>query len=184
MSKKNIQFEVVPESNYTDFSDRMEGKYAMSNKAMIGIGASTAAAITAYGIHTAKSVPVYANTPITLPTPELAPTLTPVFEPINVLAQTPLIPVNAMATPEMIPTGFIAEGSLNMLANVLDPVIQILVALSFPIASVIMIGSCFFFMFGQSEKAWSAIMNAGLGYVLVQMSPLFLQILREIGKAV
>ena len=71
-----------------------------------------------------------------------------------------------------------------MLANVLDPLVQIMVALSFPIASVIMIGGCFFFMIGNSEKAWQTIMNAGLGYVLIQLSPLFLQILREVGEAV
>ncbi|KAA0944139.1 hypothetical protein FQ087_18620 [Sporosarcina sp. ANT_H38] len=182
MSKKNIQFEVVPERDYTDFSDRMEGKYAMSNKAMIGIGATTAAAITAYGINAAKSIPATVAAPVTttLPIPEL----TPIVEPINVLAQTPLVPVSAMATPDLIQTGYIAESSMNMLANVLDPLIQILVAISFPIASVIMVGSCFFFMLGNSEKAWQNIFNAGLGYVLVQMSPLFLKILQEIGKAV
>lgn len=87
-------------------------------------------------------------------------------------------------TPTAIPTGFIADKSLEMLANVLDPFIQIMVAISFPVASVIMIGACFFFMFGNSEKAWSMIMNAGLGYVLIQLSPLFLEILRTIGTAV
>jgi len=62
--------------------------------------------------------------------------------------------------------------------------VQIMVAISFPIASVIMIGACFFFMFGNSERAWNMIMNAGLGYVLIQLSPLFLDILREVGEAV
>ncbi len=84
----------------------------------------------------------------------------------------------------MQPTGFIAETSLEVLATILDPVVQILVAISFPVASVIMVGACFFFMFGNSEKAWSMIQNAGLGYVLIQLSPLFLNILREVGKAV
>ncbi|WP_036201510.1 hypothetical protein [Ureibacillus sinduriensis] len=83
-----------------------------------------------------------------------------------------------------IPTGFIADTSLNALANILDPVIQILVAISFPIASVIMIGACFFFMFGNSDKAWSMILNAGLGYVLIQLSPLFLDILKTVGASV
>ena len=89
-----------------------------------------------------------------------------------------------MANPEVIQTGLIGDASLNMLANVLDPVIQVLVAISFPIASVVMIGACFFFMFGNSEKAWSMIMNAGLGYVLIQMSPLVLKVLRQVGTAV
>jgi len=176
MAKRKLDFEVVSERDYTDFSNRMESKYAMSNKTMVGIGVSTATAIAAYGLSTAKSNLAYATTP--------PPTLTPIAEPINVLAQTPLIPINAMATPDLIPTGFIAEGSMNMLTTLLDPLIQILVAISFPIASVIMIGACFYFMFGNSEKAWNMIMNAGLGYVLIQLSPLFLQILKEIGKAV
>lgn len=94
-------------------------------------------------------------------------------------AYTPLA-VNAIPQPQ----GIIADASLEMLANVLDPVTQILVAISFPIASVIMIGACFFFMIGNTEKAWSMIMNAGLGYVLIQLSPLFLEILRKVGEAV
>jgi len=39
-------------------------------------------------------------------------------------------------------------------------------------------------MLGNSEKARTTIMNAGLGYVLIQMSPLFLEILSTIGKAI
>ena len=97
------------------------------------------------------------------------------------MAQIPsAVPLNAIAQP----TGIIADKSLEMLATILDPVIQVMVSISFPIASVIMIGACFFFMFGNNEKAWSMIMNAGLGYVLIQMSPLFLEILKAIGKAI
>lgn len=84
----------------------------------------------------------------------------------------------------MIPTGFIADKTLETLATILDPIIQILVAISFPVASVIMIGACFFFMFGNSDKAWSMILNAGLGYVLIQLSPLFLDILRTVGSSI
>ncbi|MGE7841177.1 hypothetical protein ACQKNX_10320 [Lysinibacillus sp. NPDC093712] len=47
-----------------------------------------------------------------------------------------------------------------------------------------MVGACFFFMIGNKEREWDTIMNAGLGYELIQMSPLFLEILRTIGKAV
>lgn len=151
--------------------------------------ASKKSLIVASAIPVVASVPLiyrklsdsFSTTTITAP-PPIEPS---VVEPaINVLAQVPqYIPVN-MTSPEVIPTGYIADTSLEMLANVLDPLIQIMVAISFPIASVIMIGGCFFFMIGNSEKAWSTIMNAGLGYVLVQMSPLFLKILRQVGEAV
>lgn len=129
---------------------------------------------------------LFKNTPETYTT-----TTIPVTAPI---ANTPLIPVPSPFTTESVallqtpvvaqPTGIIADTSLDMLANILDPLVQIMVAISFPIASVIMVGSCFFFMFGNSEKAWSGIMKAGLGYVIIQMSPLFLSILRQVGEAV
>jgi hypothetical protein len=79
---------------------------------------------------------------------------------------------------------WMSEHTLSTLAHVLDPLVDIMVALSFPIASVIIVGSCFFFMFGKSEKAWDGIMKAGLGYVLIQVSPLILDVLKQVGTAV
>lgn len=79
---------------------------------------------------------------------------------------------------------WMGEQTLSALAHVLDPVIDILVALSFPIASVIIVGACFLFMFSSAEKAWTMIQNAGLGYVLIQVSPLILNVLKQVGNAV
>jgi nitrate reductase NapE component len=79
---------------------------------------------------------------------------------------------------------WMGEQTLSALAHVLDPVVDVLVALSFPIASVVIVGACFFFMFGNSEKAWTMIQNAGLGYVLIQVSPLILNVLKQVGNAV
>lgn len=94
------------------------------------------------------------------------------------------VPVSAV---EVVPAGakeWMGEQTLSTLAHVLDPVVDILVALSFPIASVVIVGACFLFMFGNSEKAWTAIQNAGLGYVLIQVSPLILDVLKQVGNAV
>lgn len=79
---------------------------------------------------------------------------------------------------------WMGEQTISALAHALDPLVDVLVALSFPIASVIIVGGCFFFMLGNSEKAWSTIQNAGLGYVLIQVSPLILSVLKQIGNAV
>lgn len=179
MFGRKLAYEVVPEVDYTDFSDR-ENNSSMFNAALIGVGTAATASITTYAIVKDRIVKSVAETLPPLPT-----------EPVNVLTHAPdgmmpageMIPISGI-NPEMaMPTGVIAEKSLAMLADVFDPFVQILVAISFPIASVIMVGACFFFMFGNSEKAWSMIMNAGLGYVLIQMSPLFLNILRQIGSA-
>lgn len=91
------------------------------------------------------------------------------------------------ATTEAVPVSvkeWAGEQTLSALAHVLDPVVDILVALSFPVASVVIVGACFFFIFGNAEKAWGMIQNAGLGYVLIQVSPLILNVLKQVGNAV
>ncbi len=91
------------------------------------------------------------------------------------------------AESEAIPAGateWMGEKTLQALAHVLDPVVDIMVALSFPVASVVIVGACFFFMFGNNEKAWTMITNSSLGYVLIQVSPLILNVLKQIGNAV
>jgi nitrate reductase NapE component len=94
------------------------------------------------------------------------------------------VTVSAPIAVEATAKEWMGEQALSTLAHVLDPVVDILVALSFPIASVVIVGSCFLFMFGNSEKAWTGIQNAGLGYVLIQVSPLILNVLKQVGNAV
>lgn len=93
-------------------------------------------------------------------------------------------PVMAPVAVEVTAKEWMGEQTLSALAHVLDPVVDILVALSFPIASVIIVGACFLFMFSSAEKAWTMIQNAGLGYVLIQVSPLILNVLKQVGNAV
>jgi hypothetical protein len=93
------------------------------------------------------------------------------------------VPVDASAVP--VNAGeWMSETALKSMAHMLDPVIDILVALSFPIASVYIVSSLFLFMFNNAEKAWSNIQRASLSYVLIQLSPMILAILKEIGNAV
>lgn len=177
MFKKRIKTEVVPTSEYTDFSERFPGdeKYATLKHVAIAGAVPTVTAIGTGMFMFNNFKDSYTSTLLPVSSPVQQPTLEPV------VAQIPsVVPVNAVGQP----VGVIADKSLEMLATILDPVVQVLVAISFPIASVIMITGCFFFMLGNSEKAWSTIMNAGMGYCLIQMSPLFLEILKTIGEAV
>jgi hypothetical protein len=99
----------------------------------------------------------------------------------------PLVLAKPAFAAEAIPastTQVLGEKSLEIIAHALDPVVQLLVAISFPIASIIIVGACFFFMFGMNDRGWSTIMNCGLGYVLIQLSPLLLNILKQVGNAV
>lgn len=174
MFKRTNKIEVVPESQYTDFSERVPGDAYATNKTVLMASAIPAAVSVGLLAHRLAEPTNVSVTPI--------PTSAPVVEATPIMPAG--VPFDSLATPEVIPTGYIADTSLEMLATVLDPLVQIMVAVSFPIASVIMIGGAFFFMLGNSEKAWQTIFNAGLGYVIIQMSPLFLDILRSVGEAV
>ena len=179
MFKKRIKPEVVPFNEYTDYSDRFESdeKYATLRHVALAASVPTLTAIGTGLFMFNKFNNTYSSTAIPVSAP-VQQTVEPITAQIPSTLST--IPVNTI--PQH--TGIIADKSLEILATALDPVVQILVAISFPIASVIMVGACFFFMLGNSEKAWSMIMNAGLGYVLINLSPLFLEILKTIGEAI
>jgi hypothetical protein len=103
-----------------------------------------------------------------------------------VLANPATLTASAQVALPQVPNAgeFLAEKSLNAIAHALDPLLQVLTALAFPICSVVIVGSCFWFIFGNSEKAWKGIQNSALGYCLIQMSPFILDLLKNIGSAI
>ena len=118
---------------------------------------------------------------------------TVISEPVNVMAQVQDVPdlstVTETLTPLLVNTipqtqGVLADASLSAIATILDPIIQLLVAVSFPIASVIVICAFFLIMIGNQERAFDMIMKAGLGYILIQLSPMLLGILKICGELV
>lgn len=170
--------EVVPESEWTDFGNQYATKKHLAIAMCIPLGASVALVANKFTSDTSNILPV--NASVSAPDPVYTqPVIDTVTQPQQLFSNQLGDVTNVGVTSD-----FIAETSLNTLATILNPIIDILVAISLPVASVIMIGSLFWFMFGKSEKAWGMIMNAGLGYVLIQLSPLFLKILQQLGSAV
>lgn len=172
MFGRKLAYEVVPESEYANYSER-------GNGALLGISIATTASLSTYAV-----TRIINSTAVPVVPVEVA------AEPINVLANAPLMtpvsgldPGGGLAADAVVQTGAVSGFAMDKLANILDPLFDVIMAVSFPIAGVIMLGGCFFFMLGNSEKAWTTIFNAALGYVLIQMSPLFLDILREVGTA-
>jgi len=115
---------------------------------------------------------------------------TVISEPVHVMANVPEpSTVTETLTPLLVNTiphtqGALADASLSAIATILDPIIQLLVAVSFPIASVIVICAFFLIMIGNQERAFDMIMKAGLGYILIQLSPMLLGILKTVGELV
>jgi hypothetical protein len=58
-----------------------------------------------------------------------------------------------------------------------DPLIGLVQALSYPVAMIVVLGGALFVMIGDKSKGFSMMQGAGLGYVLVQLTPLMLDIL-------
>ncbi|MFE8704149.1 hypothetical protein ACFYKX_26635 [Cytobacillus sp. FJAT-54145] len=65
-----------------------------------------------------------------------------------------------------------------------DPLINLIQGLAYPIAMIVVLGGSILVMMQQREKGYSMIMGAGLGYVLVQMTPMVLDILVDAMKVV
>ena len=161
----------VPESDYTDYSDKYATKKDVALATSIPLAASVGYA--GYKLFSGNS----ATTAVINETSSVIASTPPIAEPTTVL--TP-IAVNAVAQP----TGIIGDTALSALTTVLDPIVDIMVAVSFPLASVIFVGSGFFFMLGQQERAWDMIFKCAMGYIFIQLSPLLLDILKNVGSLV
>lgn len=173
--KKN-KVEVVPESEWTDFGSQ----HATRKDLAIAACVPAVASLGMVAWNSLKKV-----TEVT--------TQSPALEVASYVDSTGGITrsIDSVATYNAMPVGFTdkagevaGEVALSSFTTIMDPIIDILVALSLPVASIILVGSLFMMMLGQKEKSYSMMMNAGLSYVLIQMSPLLLNILKAAGNAV
>ena len=67
--------------------------------------------------------------------------------------------------------------------NAFNPLIELVQALSYPIGLTMMLGGGLFIMIGNNDRGLGMIQKAGLGYVLIQMLPLLMDLLVEIAKS-
>lgn len=95
---------------------------------------------------------------------------------------TPLSFAHAAAQ-EAVPV-FVQEKVQQTILNAFNPLIDLVKALSYPIAGVMITGGALRYMIGQKEQGVTTIQNTAIGYLLVQLSPLFLKLLVGIGESV
>ena len=88
------------------------------------------------------------------------------------------IPV--MATPSEIVKGAAKEKIIEAFM----PLVDMIQALSYPIALVMLTGGALMFMINQKDKGLGLIQNASIGYILVQLMPMMMQLLVGIGNTV
>jgi hypothetical protein len=96
------------------------------------------------------------------------------------------IPKHAFAAvpPALDTTVNMGDATRETILKAFDPLIDLIQALSYPIAGVMIAGGCLFIMIGSRDKGMDMLRNASMGYILVQLSPLLLKLLVGIGAQV
>lgn len=98
------------------------------------------------------------------------------------LAVAPFLKVKAAFAAEAVPAAA-TSAMYGKMVHAFDPLVSLIQALAYPVAMVVVLGGALFIMIGNKEKGFSMMQGAGLGYVLVQMTPLVLNILVEAMKS-
>ncbi|MCU9614058.1 hypothetical protein OEV98_10855 [Caldibacillus lycopersici] len=78
----------------------------------------------------------------------------------------------------------VASTTKESIIHAFDPLIDLMISVALPIAGIMITGGALMIMLGQKDKGFMLIMNASLGYVLVNLSPLLLSLLESVGKAI
>ncbi|WP_144559526.1 hypothetical protein [Shouchella miscanthi] len=95
--------------------------------------------------------------------------------------------VYASATETMpmdaIPAWSPIDSAKETIVEAFMPLVDAIQALSYPIALVMLTGGALMFMINQKERGVGLIQNASIGYILVQLMPIFMNLLVGIGGA-
>lgn len=86
--------------------------------------------------------------------------------------------------PQVIAVNAIGDTVKQQVITAFDPLVDLMMAISLPVASVIITGAALMILIGMKEKGYSLIMSSSIGYVLVQMTPLFIKLLAGVGSAI
>lgn len=89
---------------------------------------------------------------------------------------------HVFAAPTAVPV--MAADTKAKIIHALDPLINLIISLSYPIAGVMIAGGCLMIMIGSRERGMQILQNAAIGYILVQLTPMMLNLLVGIGGSV
>jgi hypothetical protein len=105
----------------------------------------------------------------------------------KVLAAEPISPcVQAVTTvaPQAITVGAseaIGREIIAAMAHLFDPIIDIIIGISFPVASAMILWKIFMSFFRDSGDTWEGVGKVALTYCIIQMFPVLIKILKSLG---
>ncbi|WP_416729184.1 hypothetical protein [Fictibacillus sp. JL2B1089] len=93
--------------------------------------------------------------------------------------------VLAVSAPTAVPVNAVTDKVMGdviaAFAHLFDPLIDLMIAISFPVASAMIVWKIFCGFFKDHGEIWEGIGKISLVYLLVQMSPIFIKILKSLG---
>ena len=119
-------------------------------------------------------------TKVALPTLLVAIPIAMIAKTIPAMAATTTVAAASTA----VPVSMVSDAVRDKIIHAFDPLVDLMVGLSVPIAGVMVTGGALLILIGRKDAGFKLIMEAALGYVLVQLSPMFIDLLIGIGKAV
>lgn len=101
------------------------------------------------------------------------------------LALAPILSAKSAYAADMTVAAAAANTSMHAkMMTAFTPIIDLVQSLAYPVALVVVLGGGLSIMIGNSERGFSLIQRAGLGYVLVMMLPMLMDVLVEAMKSV
>ena len=79
---------------------------------------------------------------------------------------------------------YISDQLTEKIIHAFEPLVGLVQGLSYPVAMIMLTGGALLIMIGSKDKGLSLIQHAGIGYILVQLAPLMMSLLVEVGKTV
>ena len=80
-------------------------------------------------------------------------------------------------------SGAVNGAVTNQIVHAFDPLVSLMTSMALPLASVLLTGAALMIMLNMKEKGYTLMMQASVGYVAVNLIPLFVKILAGIGAA-
>lgn len=102
-----------------------------------------------------------------------------------ILAKAPLA-LAAVEAPQglSVPASAVSGAVKQQVIHAFDPLVDLMMSLSLPIASVIITGASLMILMGFKERGYPMMFSASIGYCLVQLTPMFIKILAGVGGAI
>ncbi|MEN2468243.1 hypothetical protein [Ornithinibacillus sp. JPR2-1] len=98
----------------------------------------------------------------------------------------PTLSLVPLAVAPFVPgTVFAAEQSIEeKMMTAFDPLLQLIQGAAYPIALAVVLGGAIFVIIGNSDRGFSMISKASMGYVLISVLPMIFDVLASVMRGV